>query len=87
MLFDLDVPTIGAIPGPGFHWDCPMLCDVTICTEDTKIEVPHAQGGMVPGDGMGLLCQHYFGTKRGNYYMMTTRQFNAQQMLDWGYAI
>ena len=84
MLFDLDVPTIGAIPGPGFHWDCPMLCDVTICTEDTKIEVPHAQGGMVPGDGMGLLCQHYFGTKRGNYYMMTTRQFNAQQMLDWG---
>lgn len=84
MLFDLDVPTIGAIPGPGFHWDCPMLCDVTICAEDTKIEVPHAQGGMVPGDGMGLLCQHYFGTKRGNYYMMTTRQFNAQQMLDWG---
>lgn len=84
MLFDLDVPTIGAIPGPGFHWDCPMLCDVTICTEDTKIEVPHDQGGMVPGDGMGLLCQHYFGTKRGNYYMMTTRQFNAQQMLDWG---
>ncbi len=39
---------------------------------------------MVPGDGMGLLCQHYFGAKRGNYYMMTTRQFNAQQMLDWG---
>lgn len=52
MVFDLDVPTIGAIPGPGFHWDSAMLCDVTICTEDTKMEVPHAQGGLVPGDGM-----------------------------------
>ena len=39
MIFDLDVPTIGAIPGPGFHWDSAMLCDVTICTEDTKMEV------------------------------------------------
>ena len=33
---------------------------------------------------MGLMAQHYFGTKRGNYYTMTTRQFTAQQMLDWG---
>ena len=84
MVFDLDVPTIGALPGPGFHWDSAFLCDVTIVTEDCKIEVPHAQGGLVPGDGMGLMFQHYLGTKRGNYYMMTTRQFTAQQMLDWG---
>ena len=33
---------------------------------------------------MGLMCQHYFGTKRGNYYMMTSRQFTARQMLEWG---
>ena len=84
MVFDLDVPTIGAMPGPGFHWDSAMLCDVTICTEDTKIEVPHAQGGLVPGDGMGLMFQHYLGTKKGNYYMMTSRQVTAQQMLEWG---
>ncbi len=84
MVFDLNVPTIGAIPGPGFHWDSALLCDVTICTEDTKLEVPHAQGGLVPGDGMGLMCQHYFGTKRGNYYMMTTRQFTAHDMLQHG---
>ena len=84
MVFDLDVPTIGAMTGPGFHWDSAFLCDVTIVTEDTKIEVPHAQGGLVPGDGMGLMAQHFLGTKRGNYYMMTTRQFTAQQMLDWG---
>ena len=48
------------------------------------MEVPHAHGGLVPGDGMGLMAQHYFGTKRGNYYMMTSRQFTARQMLEWG---
>lgn len=84
MVFDLDVPTIGAIPGPGFHWDSAMLCDITVCSDDTCMEVPHAHGGLVPGDGMGLMAQHYFGTKRGNYYTMTTRQWTAQQMLDWG---
>ncbi len=42
-----------------------MLCDVTIASEDTWMEVPHAHGGLVPGDGMGLMAQHYFGTKRG----------------------
>ena len=84
MVFDLQVPTIGAMPGPGFHWDSAMLCDVTICTEDTKIEVPHAQGGLVPGDGMGLMFQHFLGTKKGNYYMMTSRQVTAPQMLEWG---
>ena len=84
MVFDLDVPTIGALPGPGFHWDSAFLCDVTICTEDCKIEVPHAQGGLVPGDGMGLMFQHYLGTKRGNYYMMTSRQITAPEMLQAG---
>jgi enoyl-CoA hydratase/carnithine racemase len=86
MVFDLDVPTIGAIPGPGFHWDNAMLCDITLISDDTKIEVPHAQGGLVPGDGMGLMFQHYLGTKRGNYYMMTSRQVTAQQLLDWNMA-
>ena len=84
MVFDLDVPTIGVMPGPGFHWDSAMLCDVTIVTEDCKIEVPHAQGGLVPGDGMGLMCQFYMGAKTGNYYMMTSRQIKAQEMLQYG---
>ncbi len=79
-----DTNLIGVLPGPGFHWDSAMLSDITICSDDTWIEVPHAHGGLVPGDGMGLMAQHFFGTKRGNYYMMTARQWTAQQMLDWG---
>jgi len=30
------------------------------------------------------MFQHYLGTKKGNYYMMTSRQVTAQQMLEWG---
>ena len=86
MVFDIDVPTIGAIPGSGFHWDSALLADVTICTEDTVAEVPHGQGGLVPGDGMGMLCQFYMGPKRGNYYLSTTRQMTAQQMLEFGFV-
>lgn len=86
MIFDLDVPTIGAINGPGFHWDSAVLCDITVISDDTKMEVPHAQGGLAPGDGMGMMAQYFFGLKRGNYYMMTSRQWTAQQMLDWGMA-
>ncbi len=86
MVFDIDVPTIGAIPGPGFHWDSAVMCDITLVSEDVRLEVPHAQGGLVPGDGMGMMAQYFFGLKRGNYYMMSSRQWTAQQMLDWGMA-
>ena len=85
MAFDIDVPTIGAIPGPGFHWDSALLADITIATEDCVMEVPHGQGGLVPGDGMGGLCQFYMGAKRGNYYLSTTRQMTAKEMLDFGF--
>ena len=85
MALDIDVPTIGAIPGPGFHWDSALLADITIATEDCVMEVPHGQGGLVPGDGMGGLCQFYMGAKRGNYYLSTTRQMTAKEMLDFGF--
>ena len=41
MIFDLDVPTIGAIPGPGYHWDSAILCDVTVASEDCVFDDDH----------------------------------------------
>lgn len=86
MIFDLEIPTIGAMTGPGFHWDSAILCDITIVSEDCRFDDPHCQSGMVPGDGMGMLLQHFLGTKRANYLMYTSRQFTAQQALDWGFV-
>ncbi len=86
MIFDLEIPTIGAIPGPGFHWDSAILCDITIAAEDCKFEDGHLFGGLVAGDGMFLLMQHFLGTKRANYYLYTARQWTPQQALDWGWV-
>lgn len=86
MIFDLNVPTIGAIPGPGYHWDSALLCDITLASETCKFDDDHLFFGLCPGDGMFLLMQHFLGTKRANYYAYTCRQFNAQQALDWGWV-
>lgn len=84
MVFDIDVPTIGAIPGPGFHWDGPVLCDICIVSEDTIFDDPHLSMGMVSGDGMGLLLQQGIGLKRANYLILGGGQISAQTAYDWG---
>ena len=86
MIFDIDIPTIGAIPGPGFHWDSALLCDITLASEDAKFDDDHLFFGLVAGDGMFMLMQHFLGTKRANYLMYTCRQWTAQQALDWGWV-
>ena len=84
MVFDLDVPTIGAVPAPA-STGIPPCCATLPCAPRTpRWRCPTLRGGWCPANGMGLMCQHYFGTKRGNYYMMTSRQFPARQMLEWG---
>lgn len=86
MIFDIDIPTIGAIPGPGFHWDSALLCDITLCSEDARFDDDHLFFGLVAGDGMFMLMQELMGVKRANYYMYTCRQWTAQQALDWGFV-
>lgn len=86
MIEDIEVPTIGVMQGPGFHWDSFILCDISIASEDCKWDDPHLQYGLVPGDGMGMLLQHFLGTKRAAYYMYTSQQFTAQQALEWGWV-
>ena len=85
MIFDLEIPTIGVMQGPGFHWDSILLCDITLASEDCRWDDFHFQYGLVPGDGMMLLMQHFLGTKKANYLMYTSRQWDAQQALDWGW--
>ena len=84
MVFDLDVPTIGAMNGPGFHWDAVFLCDITIMSEDAYMDDPHLSSGMVPGDGMGMLLQEFIGVKHANYLMLTGGKIDAKTAYDWG---
>ncbi|RDI45370.1 enoyl-CoA hydratase/isomerase family protein [Nocardia mexicana] len=84
LIWDIDIPSIGVLNGPGFHSEFPLLCDLTICADDTWLYDPHLAGGLVPGDGQLLVLQHLLGPKRANYAAYMLEQIGAQQLLDWG---
>ena len=58
---DLEIPTIGVINGPGFHTEMCLMCDITICSEDTIIYDLHYDIGSVPGDGIHSCFQELLG--------------------------
>ena len=84
LLWDVDIPTIAAVNGPGFHTEFALLCDLTICTDDTKFLEPHLPLGLAPGDALYLVFQQLLGLKRANYYMYTAKNISASQALEWG---
>jgi len=84
MIFCIDIPTIGAINGPGTHCEIATLCDITICTEDADFFDPHFLGGVPPGDGMMLTLQNLLGVKRAAYYGYTGKNINGQTALELG---
>jgi len=84
LIFDIDIPTIGAVNGPGFHTEIALLCDITICTEKTQFQDAHFPMGFAPGDGQGLAFQELLGLKRATYYMYTGKNIDAKTAYDWG---
>ncbi|WP_206830530.1 enoyl-CoA hydratase/isomerase family protein [Alicyclobacillus fructus] len=84
LIFDVAIPTIGAITGPGYHMELALHCDLTICTEDTVMIDVHRWMGFVSGDGVNIAYQEFMGTKRANYAMLLGTPITAQQALEWG---
>jgi enoyl-CoA hydratase/carnithine racemase len=83
---DIEVPTIAAINGRGFHWEMCMMSDITICTPDFILQDDHfgMKGGHVPGDGMAMCMQYILGIKRGNYMALTCKGIDAEECLRLG---
>jgi len=84
LLWDIPIPTIGAINGPGMHTEFPLLCDLTICTADTQFFEAHMPIGVAPGDGQFLVWQQLLGLKKANYFMLTGEPIDAKSALEWG---
>jgi enoyl-CoA hydratase/carnithine racemase len=84
LIFCIDIPTIGAINGPGTHCEIGTLCDITLCTEDADFFDPHFLGGTPPGDGMALTLQQTMGIKRASYYAYTGKNINGRLALELG---
>lgn len=84
LVFAVDIPTIGAVNGPGFHTEFALLCDITLCTPDTVFSDAHFAVGQAPGDGQGLALQGLMGLKRAAYAMYTNQSIDARAARDAG---
>jgi Enoyl-CoA hydratase/carnithine racemase len=84
LINSIEIPTIGAINGPGGHMELGLMCDITICSDNTVISDPHYAMGMVPGDGIHSALIELLGVKRAAYAMFTNQQIDAQKALEYG---
>jgi enoyl-CoA hydratase/carnithine racemase len=79
LVFDIDVPTIAAINGPGPRLELPLLCDMTLCTEDVVFGDGNFSAGSIPGDGMFLALCELVGPKRASYIVYTGQGIPAEE--------
>ena len=84
LIFCIDIPTIGAVNGPGTHCELATLCDITLCTEDADFFDPHYLAGTPCGDGMALTLQQMMGFKKTAYYAYTGKHIHGKDALEMG---
>jgi enoyl-CoA hydratase/carnithine racemase len=83
-IFNIEIPTIACINGPGLHTEFALLCDITLCAEHAELFDPHFQFNLVPGDGQGLTFQELMGLKRAAYFLYTSNKIDAQTAKEMG---
>jgi enoyl-CoA hydratase/carnithine racemase len=83
-IFNIDIPTIACLNGPGLHTEFALLCDITLCAEHAELFDPHFRFNLVPGDGQGLTFQELMGLKRAAYFLYTSEKITAQLAKELG---
>jgi enoyl-CoA hydratase/carnithine racemase len=84
LIHDVEIPTIGVIPGPGGHTELALMCDLTICSDNAVLLDPHVDIGLVPGDGIHSAFIELMGVKRAAYAMWMGQPIDAQKALQYG---
>lgn len=84
LVFDIDVPVIAVINGPGPRLELPLLCDLTLCAPDVVIGEGNFRAGSVPGDGMYLVLRELAGIKRANHVVYTGHGIPAAEAQQLG---
>jgi len=83
-LLEVEQPIIMALNGPvHIHSQVPMLCDIVICTPETKISDNHIPR-VLPGDGHHLVWPLMLGLNRAKYLLLTQAEISAQEAKDYG---
>ena len=85
-LLEVEVPMIAAVNGPAkVHAELALLCDIVLASEHAVFkDAPHFRYGTVPGDGVHLIWPLLLGMNRGRLFLLTGKQFDAQEALDLG---
>jgi enoyl-CoA hydratase/carnithine racemase len=84
LVFNVGIPTIAAINGPGPHTEFALACDLTLCTPDVDLFDPHFVYGVPPGDGMYLVMQELIGLKRSTYHAYTGKGIDGATAVQLG---
>lgn len=85
-LLDIEVPVISAVNGLALlHSEYILTTDIVLASENAVFQdMPHLNGGIVPGDGVHILWPLVLGPSRGRYFLLTQAQLNAQQAYELG---
>lgn len=84
LIHDVEIPTIGVIPGLGAHTELALMCDLTICSDNAVLIDPHFDIGLVPGDGIHSALIELMGVKRATWAMWMCEPIDAQKALQFG---
>lgn len=84
LIFQMDIPTIAVVNGPGAHVEFALACDLTLSADDAVFFENHFIFGVPPGDGMYMFMQELLGPKRAAYYMYTGEDISAELARDLG---
>ncbi|MCM5554995.1 enoyl-CoA hydratase/isomerase family protein [Pleomorphomonas sp. NRK KF1] len=83
-VYNIDIPTISAVNGPGVHTEFALLCDVTLAVPDADFMDPHFWLGSPPGDGHGMALQTLMGQKRAAAAIYGAKPIPASEALELG---
>jgi len=85
-MLQIEVPMIAAINGPVLRQvHMPVLCDIVLAAEEAAFQdAAHFPGGLVPGDGHGVIFPLLMGENRGRYFLLTGQRLSAQEAKEAG---
>lgn len=85
-MLNIEIPMISAVNGPALrHSMIAVLCDIVLAAEKASFQdSAHYSGGLVPGDGHGIIFPFLMGTNRGRYFLMTNQILSAHEAREAG---
>lgn len=71
--------------GDTFDAGLAVVRDLVLASQQVYFQdAPHFTGGLVPGDGVRVVCPLVLGINRGRYFLLTRQQLSATEALNVG---